>query len=356
MISIYIGSTTGYSGKSLVTLGLALRMKEDGLDVGLIKPFGRVPTVIGGVLTDGDAAFMKEALGLPDPVEDICPVVHSHDLVAGALRGGGAALKPRVMKAFKAMSKGRDVMLIGGARDLHDGAYIGIPGEKLVAAMDAWAVIVDPFGGEPNVDRLLAVKELIGPRLVGAVINKVPPDGMEFLKGMVGPFLKKKGIPLLGVLPTDKVIDSITIGQLSESLGGRVICREDRLSEFVENFSIGAMDVESALKYFRRTPNKCVITGAHRSDIQLAALETSTKCLVLTGDLLPNDLIIAKATMAGVPIILVKADTLTTVERFEAVLGKVRIREDRKVARARELMAERFDFDTFYKKAGIKRR
>ena len=43
---------------------------------------------------------------------------------------------------------------------------------------------------------------------------------------------------------------------------------------------IGAMDVDSALSYFRRTPNKAVITGAHRTDIQLVAMETLTKCIL----------------------------------------------------------------------------
>jgi len=121
------------------------------------------------------------------------------------------------------------------------------------------------------------------------------------------------------------------------------------------NLSIGAMDVESALKYFRRTPNKAVITGGHRADIQLAALETSTKCLVLTGDLLPNALIISKAKASGVPVISVKYDTLATVETLEAVLGKVRIREERKVARAMELMRTHFDYGAFYAKAGIRK-
>ena len=36
---------------------------------------------------------------------------------------------------------------------------------------------------------------------------------------------------------------------------------------------VGAMSVESALSYFRRKPNKAVITGGDRADIQLAALE-----------------------------------------------------------------------------------
>jgi len=355
MIPIYIGSTMGYSGKSLVTLGLGLRMQADGLNVGYMKPFGRVPTTEHGALTDGDAYFMRRTLDLNDPMELVCPVVYTQDLMAEALRGKGKGLMPSVMKSFRSLSKGRDVLLLGGAKDMNDGALFGISGLRLVRETGARVIMVDPFSGEACMDCLLTAKEMLGDSLIGAVVNKAPIDGIEYIKGMAGPFLKKKGIPLLGVLPSDKLLNAITIKQLNESLGGKVLCCPDRLDELVENFLIGAMDVESALKYFRKTPNKAVVTGAHRSDIQLAALETSTKCLVLTGDLLPNDLILAKAQMAGVPVLSVKHDTLSTVERFEAILGKVRIREDRKVSRASELMDKYFDFGMFYRKAGIKK-
>ena len=354
MVPIYIGSTKGYSGKSLVSLGLALKMKGDGLRVGYMKPYGKIPVVDNGVLTDGDVAFIKKTLGLTEPINKLCPVVFSHDLIAEAISGKGKDQLSAVMQAYKAVSKGKDAMLIGGARDLHDGTMLGISGLKLVKQMDAKVIIVDPFDGDACLDCILALKETLGDRLIGVVLNRVHQEGMDYLRNMVSPFLERHGIALLGMLPSDKLLNSITIRQLSDALGGSVLCCEDRMEELVENFSIGAMDVDSAIKYFRRIPNKAVITGGHRSDIQLAALETSTKCIVLTGDLLPNSLIISKAKLSGVPLVTVKHDTLTTVEILEGMLGKARIREENKVARARQLMDAHFDYGQLYKSAGIK--
>jgi len=109
------------------------------------------------------------------------------------------------------------------------------------------------------------------------------------------------------------------------------------------------MDVDSALSYFRRTPNKAVITGAHRADIQLAAIETSTRCIILTGGLPTNDVVIGKAEAKGVPILSVMDDTFTTIDRIEGSMGKTNIREQRKVERVRELMKAEFDMDRFLK-------
>ncbi|HEY3346135.1 MAG TPA: phosphotransacetylase family protein [Nitrospirota bacterium] len=355
MVSIYIGSTMGYSGKSLVTLGLLLKMREDGLKIGYMKPFGRVPTLESGTLSDGDVIFMKNLLGLKEPLDKLCPVVYSHDLMTEALRGKSKDMRKKVIQAYETVSKDKDVVLIGGARDIYDGSILGISGLSLIQELDTKVIAVDPFSGEVCVDCLLTLRDQLGSKLLGAVINRVPPEGMDYLKDLAGPFLKKKGISLFGVLPADRLLNSITVRQVNENLGGTVLCCEDRLDELVENLSIGAMDVESAIKYFRKQQNKAVITGGHRSDIQLAALETSTKCLVLTGDLLPNELILAKARITGVPVISVKFDTLSTVERLESMLGKVRIREERKVARAMELMRSHFDYAAFYKAAGIKK-
>jgi BioD-like phosphotransacetylase family protein len=137
-------------------------------------------------------------------------------------------------------------------------------------------------------------------------------------------------------------------------LGGEIISGEEKREELVENFSIGAMNIESALKYFRRVRNKAVITGGDRSDIQLAALETSTKCLILTGNLFPNEIIIGQAEEVGVPIILVKNDTLSTVERIETSLSRLRLRGERKVKRALELINKEVNFSLLYKKLGIR--
>jgi len=98
-----------------------------------------------------------------------------------------------------------------------------------------------------------------------------------------------------------------------------------------------------------------VITGGDRPDIQLAALETSTKCLILTGNLRPSPIILGRAEEVGVPMILVKQDTLTTVEIIEQFFGKTRFHQEKKIRRFEKMLDERFDFDTFYKELKLEK-
>ena len=105
------------------------------------------------------------------------------------------------------------------------------------------------------------------------------------------------------------------------------------------------MNVNAALKYFRKRRNMAVVTGGDRVEIQLAALESSTQCLILTGQLPPPPFILTKAEDLEIPILSVDLDTLTTVEIVDRTFGQVRLHEPIKVQCIRELMNTHFDND-----------
>ncbi|MDA8079100.1 MAG: DRTGG domain-containing protein [Nitrospiraceae bacterium] len=353
MVYLYIASMKGFSGKSLITLGLGLLLKEDGYKVGYIKPFGNIPLKQGDRVFDADAEFMRGALGIQDPPEVVSPFVATFEAQNKVLRGRPSDKFDAVRKAVKAI-KGKDIVIVGGAANLFEGSVFGINSLRLISHLDAKTLVVEPWSGDSSIDSIIGSKELLGSSFVGAVINKVPQAAHDYVLKSVIPYLEKRDIPVFAALHRDILLDSITVRQLNEILGGKVLCCEEGLDDFIENFSIGAMDVDSALTYFRRTPNKAVITGAHRSDIQLAALETATRCIVLTGGMFTNDVIIGKARAAGVPVISVHDDTFSTVEKIEAVLGKIRIREQKKVLKTREIVGREFALSRFVKTLGLR--
>jgi BioD-like phosphotransacetylase family protein len=65
--------------------------------------------------------------------------------------------------------------------------------------------------------------------------------------------------------------------------------------------------------------------------------------MVLTGGVAPNELIRSRAREAGVPILVVQEDTLFTVEKFERLMGRLRIREKEKIERGVNLVGENVD-------------
>ncbi len=350
---LYIASTAGFSGKSLITLGLGLMLKDKGLSIGYIKPYGKIPLEQEGKIVDADAEFLRTSLDISEPPEIVSPFVVSYELQNSLLKGRPSDKFDAVTKALSSITM-KDVVMINGAADLYEGATYGINDLKLIRHLKARTLMVEPWNNDSSLDAIVGAKELLGQDFMGVVINKVPLAVQDHINHSVRPFLEKRGVAVFGALQKDMLLDAITVRQLNEILGGKVLCGEEGLDEFIESFSIGAMDVDSALKYFRRTPNKAVITGAHRSDIQLAALETSTRCIILTGGLYTNDVIIGKAKMTNTPIISVHDDTFTTVQKIESVLGKIRIREQKKIQKIKEIMEKEFDIARLLKELKVR--
>jgi uncharacterized protein len=349
---LYIASMRGFSGKSLVTLGLGLVLKEKGYRLGYIKPYGKMPLKSGIKFIDADAEFMRKALGIEDRPEIVSPFVATFEKHTDLLKGKPSDMF-RVFKDAVSSIENKDLVLVGGGADLFEGSVFGINSIKIIRFLQAGSLLIEPWNGDSSVDSIVGAKELLGGNFTGVVINKIPEAAHDYIKNSVRPFLEKQGIPVYAALHRDILLDSITVRQLNDILGGRILCCEEGLDNFIENFSIGAMDVDSALRYFRRTPNKAVITGAHRSDIQLAALETSTQCIILTGGMHTNDVIIGKAKSKGIPVLSVYDDTYTAVGKIESVLGKIRIREQKKVLKTREIIEKEFDLERLIRELNL---
>jgi len=342
MISIYIGSSSEFSGKSMIVIGLGLKMKTEGLKVGYIKPFAKSQ--------DSAAHSIKEILDLKEPIEDICPVILTHDLFMQAIKGKAKIIDKTILSAFNKTTKGKDAALIGGAGNFTDGSMLGISGIKIAKLFKAKVLMVERYKDSSTIDAILSAKDYFGKSLKGVVLNFVPHEGIDYMKKNVAQFLKNKGIDVFGIFPEEPLLHSISVEDARDALNGDIICAKEKTGELIEHLSIGAMDVDNAMKYFRKTSNKAVITGAHRTDIQLAALETSTRCLILTGGQMPNNIIIGKAEMAGVPIMVVRDDTLSTIEKIERAISMLHLSGKNKIEKAREMFDEYFDYVMFMKK------
>jgi BioD-like phosphotransacetylase family protein len=155
--------------------------------------------------------------------------------------------------------------------------------------------------------------------IMGTIFSNVPRPLYAKTEGVYRPILEKTGYKTLGVIPTRPEIAAPTVGEYYDMLGGEILTGHDHLDLQVEDMIIGGMTMASALTYLRRASNKAVILGGDRADLALAALETSTSVLILTGGLYPDVKVIARAEEKKVPIILVHYDTYTTIEKIGQV-------------------------------------
>jgi BioD-like phosphotransacetylase family protein len=319
-----------------------------------MKPVSATARLIGTEVVDEDAQFMKSHFGLTDAIETMAPIVLTDRKVAAVLAGDKKDLAGAVHAAFEAVSKQKDVVILEGGGSLAEGSIVNLAPPHVSDLLNPKELLVVPYSSDLQlVDDLIASRAKPGESLLGGVINTVPGRRLDFVRKEVKPFVERRGITIFGVIPRERVLLSVSVRELAEGVKGEVLCAEQALEELVENLVVGAMSADSALIYFRRSPNKAVITGGDRPDIQLAALETSTRCLILTGNIRPGPQVISRAEEQGIPMVLTRHDTMTAIERIEGFFGKTRFHQEKKMKRFEELLSEHLDFKGLYQSLGL---
>jgi BioD-like phosphotransacetylase family protein len=158
---------------------------------------------------------------------------------------------------------------------------------------------------------------------------------------------------MLGVIPEDRVLFTPTIGELADSIDGEILNNVEKSAELVENIMVQVMAIDSGLEYFGRKANKAAVAKDDRPDMQMATLETSTRCLVISGGKAPSDYVRFKAENKGIPIILTKNNINTVVQNIEDALEKARFAQEKKSARLAEILEQNLDFQTIDKGLGL---
>jgi hypothetical protein len=348
MQTLYVVSQDKSAGKSALCAGLGRHFQANGLTIGYMKPVSTQVRHVAGHLVDEDAELLRRLFHLDDDLDEMAPILLEANAIQEVLRGFDQAHSAKLEEAFEALSDDKDIMLMESGGDLAEGSLIGLPPKEIAERTGAKTLLVAKYESDLVVDCVLAAKERLGDTMLGCVINMVPSRRMSFVQEVLVPFLTKRDVPVFGVFRHEPMLLAVSVQELADTLGGEVLCAQACVDELVEDVMIGAMSVESALRFFRRKTNKAVITGGDRPDIQLAALGTSTECLILTGNLHPSPLIMERANELGVPIVLVRQDTLTAMRIVERFFGRSRFHQRQKFSLFEEIMEKQFDFEALY--------
>jgi BioD-like phosphotransacetylase family protein len=364
MLNIFIASTEAFAGKTSLAIGLGKRLQQDGFRVGYIKPVTATHSSTSGTsvcvvqtapppptldVVVLKAEFARRELGLDAQPHEIAPVRLNPELLERAIRAPAQVdYRAQLWEAYQRISADKDVILIEGGDHPLEGSLVDLSSLQIVEMFDSRVLAVVRYDTCRCIDTAAGLRSLYGDRLLGLVINAVPRPQMRFVREVARPLLEAREIPVLAVLPEERLLSSVSVRELVETLGGETLCCQEGLDDLVEYLMVGAMTAETAITYFRRRPNKAVITGGDRTDVMFAALETSTQCLILTGNRHPIPEVLSRAREVRVPIIVVEPDTLTAVRSAERCFGRTFVRQPRKTAHFSTLLQERFDFAQLY--------
>lgn len=330
MKNVYLASVGSRSGKSVLSLGLAMNYPGK---VGFYKPFRESMVNWNDQPTDQDAVLLAEVLKLEDPAKlspfayDIFDPISLDDIVS----------------QYGELAKGKEFMIIEGSRDFANGCSHDISHLDIAEALGAPIILVSSSSHQ-SIDAVFMFKRLCEERgldLKGVVINRSSGSAER-------DFLEKKGINVLGEIPNIPELRTFRVSEIMEKMKAKVLAGSSGLDKVVESVIVGAMSPQVAVRYMRRAKNKAVITGGDRTEIQLAALSTSTSCIILTGGIMPTRTVMSRADELGVPLLLTEEDTMTSMEILEHLIARIDPSDKDKIELIRKSIRKGIDLNEIW--------
>lgn len=345
-MALYVTSWTEGAGKTSLCAGIGKWLQERGKVVGYLKPVALTDT--GAV---EDAGFIKQTLGLEEPVESLTPLCLTQQDLKTELNNG--SLGGKVKQAYDEIAAGKDVVLLEGLAGLSQDAELAQSAFQISEGLDARVIMAVTYSRDLPWDEIASQAGEFGQRLLGIVINRVPQNKMGSVLGEAGSLFGEEGIKILGILPENRSLAGVSVAEIADRLQAKTLCCTEGMADLVENLMIGAMTPDSGVDYFSRKENKAVIARGERPDMQLAALATSTKCLILTGGVEPVGQVLSWAEDKGAPILLTEQDTLSTVSNVEETFVQARFRQLAKLDKLDEILQQRFNFSSLAEGLGL---
>ncbi|MEM0980664.1 MAG: phosphotransacetylase family protein [Cyanobacteria bacterium P01_H01_bin.58] len=350
---LLIGSAAAHSGKSTTAIAVGAQLQALGFQVGWGKPLASIETskYVANV-PDTDLDFVPATLAL-SPAQQLPTLFDFSRLtLAEQLAQDQASQLQDMLTHYWEHTTG-DIALIEGPSNLEEGALLNLSLPEISVALDASVLLVTQFNAPHMVDQIVSARKRLGDAFLGVILNQVDEADISLAHETVVPYLEQQGIPVLGILPQLPFLRGMRVAELVRRLEAEVLCCDDHLDLVVESLKIGAMNVNAALRFFGQGVHQAVVTGGDRRDLQIAALETSTHCLILTGQIAPSKDVIALAQDKEVPILAVVTDTLSTVESVDSLFGHVALNNPDKVPLIKEALAPKIDIQRLVSLVGL---
>ena len=184
-----------------------------------------------------------------------------------------------------------------------------------------------------------------GQDLIGTVLNFLTRYKTTEAYEIVIPRLEKSGIPVLGLIPENRTLLSLTVKQICESLEGTFVGGEEYGEDLVESFMVGGFGMDPGQYIFSRQDKKAVVVRGDRPDVQMSALDTDMECFIMTGGLKPIEYVKYEANEEEVSIIIVNSDTLETMDKIGTLQEHSEFDHKDKLARFKNLISSNIDVE-----------
>lgn len=330
--AIYIATSEPYSGKSVVALGLMNMLSSKAKRIAYFKP-----------IVDDDPVKLKKDSTIQTIIryfeleqDYVASYAFTRTEVFHLINMNKEAdIIDAIIRKYKVLEESYDFVLIEGSDFIGEGTAFEFDLNVSIAKNLGVPVIIVHAGEGKTIHEVSGAlrtahnsfndKEV---QVLGVIANKIDSSQAFELATLLKEHLPARTIK--SVIPGIKELSNPTMQEIYETLKGKLLFGENKLTNQVDNAIVGAMMLRNFLTRLRE--NTMVVTPGDRADIIISALQANISKnyppvagLVLTGGLLPDEpvLDLIEGLDSKVPIITTDKGTFETTNLIGSVQSRI---------------------------------
>ena len=305
---LYITSQKQNSGKTTLSAALASLLIDRGKVVDIAKPFSE-----NGTLEEGDRFNLSKLLDRDYSLQN----EQSLDAVIASIKESSSKHEFVIVEALSSMPVEEQVSFVEEIKA--QSLIVSIP-----STMDSDADFSSRFGSS----------------VCGVVLNQVSKYAQIQTEHIMQQNLSSHDVLLLGTIPEDRTLLSLSVAQICENLSGQMFGEVQNSESLVEHFMVGGFGMDPGEYSFATRNKKAVVVRGDRPDVQMSALNTDMECFIMTNGMDPIEYIKYEAVEEGVSIMIVQSDTLDTMENISKLQQLAEFDHPDKLSKAKELVSD----------------
>ncbi|WP_129715899.1 phosphate acetyltransferase [Pedobacter sp. SYP-B3415] len=356
--SIFIASSEPYTGKSVIALGLVNMLLGRAQKIAYFKP---LVSLAAGQQADSHIETMLSHFQLPQSYADAWVFTRQEAMQYVKEQKQGKMLDT-IISRFKTLESASDFTVVEGSDFSGQATAFEFDMNRLIAKNLNVPVVLLVSGENKSTADIIQdainfwqAYDLQDIQVLAVIANRVQPAQADDVRQLLGTQLPQD--VLAAVIPADRALENPTIGDIFETLGGEILFGEEQLSNSVDNFVTGAMQVPHFLNYLK--DNVLIVTPGDRGDIIISSLQANLSSsyprvagIVLTAGTVPEAPVmrLIEGLQNIVPIMAVPTGTFETTNQIAGIRTRIKPAHTKKIQLAIDTFNRYIDQDALDKK------
>jgi len=353
---IYIAATGRNVGKTTISLALATLLQDHGIRVGFCKPVGQKHLIIDGQQAECDAVAIASILNIPFQPSLNSPVIIGRGYTRRYLENPDPkSISDKIRLAAGKLETEYQTVIYEGTGHPGVGSVIDHSNVAVATLLGADVILIARGGIGNTLDQISISKSYFDQAeipIAGVIINQVILRKIDRIIPPLSAGLKKMDLPLLGILPFEKVLAYPTLSQIKDTIAAKVILEGTGLNVLIRAPVFG-IKVDSGETDFH-TGKILMVSPVDEIDRlfdSLISLNIKRKkkwriggVLLTAGKSIPDGFLdLFEET--GIPVLSTPLDTYTIAQCLNNLVARIEPSSEEKIAALKRLFMEHIGLD-----------